>query len=90
MADFFRFPQTPHVQWLSSGEPREDKLLSTSKANELLLADLTVEEKVDGASVSLSALTGNSGLRTAVPGLNGIQAVNANTSGVGQAVLKRI
>ena len=55
MADFFWFPRAPHVQWLGSGEPRGDKLLSTSKANELLLAELTVEEKVDGANVGLSA-----------------------------------
>ncbi|WP_257296586.1 RNA ligase family protein [Endozoicomonas sp. YOMI1] len=54
MADFFRFPQTPHIHWLGSGEPRGDKLLPASEVNQLLLAELTVEEKVDGANVGFS------------------------------------
>ncbi|WP_422443919.1 MULTISPECIES: RNA ligase family protein [unclassified Endozoicomonas] len=52
--DFFRFPHTPHIQWLGSGEPRGDKLLSDSEVYELLHAKLTVEEKVDGANVGFS------------------------------------
>ncbi|WP_299734861.1 RNA ligase family protein [uncultured Endozoicomonas sp.] len=52
--DFFRFPHTPHIQWLGSGEPRGDKLLSGNEVNELLSAELTVEEKIDGANVGFS------------------------------------
>ena len=52
--DFFRFPHTPHIQWLGSGKPRGDKLLSANEVKELLQAELTVEEKIDGANVGFS------------------------------------
>ncbi|WP_062270392.1 RNA ligase family protein [Endozoicomonas arenosclerae] len=53
-ADFLRFPHTPHIQWLGSGEPRGDKLLPESVARNLLDSELTIEEKVDGANVGFS------------------------------------
>lgn len=51
---FFQFPHTPHIQWLGSGEPRGDKLLSANEVKELLQAELTVEEKIDGANIGFS------------------------------------
>jgi len=54
IADFFRFPQTPHIAWLGRGEPRDDKLLSNEQATELLAADVVVEEKLDGANLGFS------------------------------------
>ncbi len=92
MADvFFRFPHTPHVQWLGSGEPRGDKLLSASEVNELLLAELTVEEKIDGANVGFSV--GPDGkLRAQNRGawIERDTGGQFNTSGGGQAVTRRI
>ncbi|OQX38204.1 MAG: hypothetical protein B0D91_04745 [Oceanospirillales bacterium LUC14_002_19_P2] len=52
--DFFRFPHTPHIEWLGSGEPRGDKMLSAPEVDELFQAKLTVEEKIDGANVGFS------------------------------------
>lgn len=52
--DFFRFPHTPHVAWLADGEPRGDKLLSTSEIDKLLSSVVVVEEKVDGANLGFS------------------------------------
>ncbi|WP_295431048.1 RNA ligase family protein [uncultured Thiodictyon sp.] len=54
MTDFFRFPHTPHIAWLGEGLPRDDKLLTPHEADELLAADLVVEEKLDGANLGLS------------------------------------
>lgn len=54
MTDFFRFPHTPHLAWLGSGEPRDDKVLSASEAKELLASNVLVEEKLDGANVGFS------------------------------------
>ncbi len=53
-ADFFRFPHTPHIKWLGSGEPRGDKILSELDVKEFLTQKLTVEEKIDGANVGFS------------------------------------
>lgn len=53
-ADFFRFPHTPHLVWLGSGEPRDDKVLSPAEAKSLLAADVVVEEKLDGANLGFS------------------------------------
>lgn len=53
-ADFFRFPHTPHLVWLGSGEPRDDKVLSPAEAQVLLAADVVVEEKLDGANLGFS------------------------------------
>lgn len=52
---FFKFPHTPHLAWLSSQPCRQDKVLSTSEARELLSAEVLVEEKVDGANLGISA-----------------------------------
>ena len=54
MIDFFRFPHTPHLAWLSEGSPRDDKVLSPSEATALLAGDVVVDEKLDGANVGLS------------------------------------
>lgn len=52
--DFFRFPHTPHLAWLGSGSPRDDKVLSPSEVTDLLTDEVVVEEKLDGANVGLS------------------------------------
>jgi ATP-dependent RNA circularization protein (DNA/RNA ligase family) len=54
MTGFFRFPRTPHLAWLGSGEPRDDKLLSPEEATALLAGEVVVEEKLDGANLGLS------------------------------------
>jgi ATP-dependent RNA circularization protein (DNA/RNA ligase family) len=54
MTDFFRFPHTPHIAWLASGEPRDDKVFSSDEVAELLEGDVVIEEKLDGANLGLS------------------------------------
>ncbi len=54
MSNFFRYPQTPHLVWLGSSAPRDDKVLGISDANLLLRHPVTVEEKLDGANVGIS------------------------------------
>ena len=54
MTNFFRFPHTPHIAWLAQGAPRDDKVLSSQEATELLSADVVVEEKLDGANLGFS------------------------------------
>lgn len=55
MSDFFRFPSTPHLAWLSTcGRPRDDKILTPSEMQELLADEVVVEEKLDGANLGLS------------------------------------
>lgn len=54
MDHFFRFPHTPHIAWLGVAEPRDDKVMSTSEAAQLLAGDVVLEEKVDGANVGFS------------------------------------
>ena len=54
MADFFRFPHTPHIAWLGEGSPRDDKLLAPHEVVDLLASEVLVEEKIDGANVGLS------------------------------------
>ena len=54
MTEFFRFPRTPHLAWLGTGEARDDKVLSPSETKDLLDGPVLVEEKVDGANVGLS------------------------------------
>jgi hypothetical protein len=51
---FFKFPHTPHLVWLGKKPPREDKVLSEEEAQAFLKGEVVVEEKVDGAIVSLS------------------------------------
>jgi ATP-dependent RNA circularization protein (DNA/RNA ligase family) len=52
--DFFKFPHTPHLAWLSSHPARQDKVLSPSEARELLSSEVLIEEKVDGANLGIS------------------------------------
>lgn len=52
--DFFRFPHTPHIAWMGSGEPRDDKVLSPIEAAELLSGEVVLEEKLDGANLGFS------------------------------------
>lgn len=59
MTNFFRFPHTPHLAWLGSAPPRDDKVLSPVEARNLLSTDVTVEEKLDGANLGISV--GNDG-----------------------------
>lgn len=54
MTAFFRFPHTPHLVWLGEGEPRDDKVLSAAEATALLIGDVVVEEKLDGANLGFS------------------------------------
>ena len=54
MTDFFRFPHTPHLAWLGSGTPRDDKVLSSAEAQTLLAEAVVIEEKLDGANLGLS------------------------------------
>lgn len=52
--DFFRFPHTPHLAWLASGTPRDDKVLSPDEVRALLHHAVVVEEKLDGANMGIS------------------------------------
>jgi ATP-dependent RNA circularization protein (DNA/RNA ligase family) len=54
MTDFFRFPHIPHLAWLSSGTPRDDKVLPPAEANALLSGEVVIEEKLDGANLGVS------------------------------------
>ena len=54
MNDFFRFPRTPHIAWLGTGAPRDDKLLSPRESEVLLASKVVVEEKLDGANLGIS------------------------------------
>jgi ATP-dependent RNA circularization protein (DNA/RNA ligase family) len=54
VTDFFRFPHTPHIAWLASGKPRDDKVLSLAEVGELLDGEVVVEEKIDGANLGFS------------------------------------
>ena len=52
--DFFRFPHTPHLEWLGERAPRDDKVLSEREARALLDGAVVVEEKLDGANLGFS------------------------------------
>ena len=54
MTAFFRFPHTPHLAWLGSGKPREDKVLGAADVRAFLSGDVVIEEKVDGANLGFS------------------------------------
>ena len=54
MNDFFRFPHTPHLAWLGSGQPRNDKVMAPDEVDILLDGALVVEEKIDGANIGFS------------------------------------
>ncbi len=51
---FHKFPHTPHLLWLGTGSPREDKVLTPAEVTEFLSGEVIVEEKVDGANLGLS------------------------------------
>lgn len=61
MNPFFRFPHTPHLVWLGSGEPRDDKVLYAREVEDLLSGNVVVEEKLDGANLGFS-LSADGGL----------------------------
>jgi ATP-dependent RNA circularization protein (DNA/RNA ligase family) len=52
--DFFKFPHTPHLAWLSSAPARQDKVLSPPEVRDFLSGEVLVEEKVDGANLGIS------------------------------------
>lgn len=54
MSEFFRFPHTPHLAWLASGSPRDDKVLPQEVAEQLLAGEVVIEEKLDGANLGFS------------------------------------
>ncbi|UFQ99430.1 RNA ligase family protein [Pseudomonas wenzhouensis] len=54
MGEFFRFPHTPHLTWLGTETPRDDKVLDPVEAEALLRGSVLVEEKLDGANLGLS------------------------------------
>lgn len=54
MSDFFRFPHTPHIDWLGKEPPRGDKILTPNEASRLLAGEVLVEEKLDGANLGVS------------------------------------
>lgn len=54
MTEFFRFPHTPHLDWLGQDTPRDDKVLSTAEAKDFLAYCVVLEEKVDGANLGFS------------------------------------
>jgi hypothetical protein len=51
---FHKFRHTPHLLWLGTGSPREDKVLKAADVEDFLAGELIVEEKVDGANMGLS------------------------------------
>ena len=54
MSDFFRFPHTPHIDWLGEGMPRDDKVLNEAEVEAILAQPLRIEEKLDGANLGIS------------------------------------
>ena len=54
MAEFFKFPHTPHLLWLGDEPPRSDKVLTPEEAADFLSGEILVEEKVDGGCIGLS------------------------------------
>lgn len=54
MTDFFRFPHTPHIDWLGNESPRDDKVLAPNDVAQLLADKVLVEEKLDGANLGIS------------------------------------
>jgi ATP-dependent RNA circularization protein (DNA/RNA ligase family) len=56
MGDFSRFPHTPHLAWLASGSPRDDKVLAPAEVAALLATPVVLEEKLDGANLGFSVV----------------------------------
>ena len=59
MSDFVRFARIPHLAWLGTDPPRDDKVLSAQEAEAMLSKDVVVEEKLDGANLGLSVVDGS-------------------------------
>jgi ATP-dependent RNA circularization protein (DNA/RNA ligase family) len=54
IAEFVKFPTTPHLLWLGKVPAREDKLFTHTEAEAFLRHSVIVEEKVDGANLGIS------------------------------------
>jgi len=54
MADFFKFPSTPHLAVLGGNDVRDDKCFSASEREEFLSHEISIEEKIDGANLGIS------------------------------------
>lgn len=52
--EFFKFPRTPHLEWLGEGYPRDDKVLDPVERDEFLRRPIVIEEKVDGANIGIA------------------------------------
>jgi RNA ligase len=52
--EFYKFPRTPHLSWPLNRPPKNDRVLDSDSAREMLSAEVVVEEKVDGANLGLS------------------------------------
>jgi len=54
--NLFRFPHTPHLAWLGTVAPRDDKVLSAAEAQAVLSGEIEIEieEKLDGANLGFS------------------------------------
>ena len=57
-SEFFKFPRTPHLIWLSDKPARDDRVLSLSEAATFIRAELCIEEKIDGANIGISVEDG--------------------------------
>ncbi len=51
---FVKFPRTPHLAWLGTKSPRDDKVLKPKEAEEFLRSPVLIEEKVDGTNIGIS------------------------------------
>jgi RNA ligase len=49
-----KFPSTPHLAWLGSQPVRNDKVMTSNEAAAMLAAEVTIEEKIDGANLGIS------------------------------------
>ncbi len=49
-----KFPRTPHLAWLGSGHPRDDKVLAENEAARFFQGPVLLEEKIDGANIGMS------------------------------------
>jgi len=50
----FKFPKTPHLANLSFSSIRDDKVLTEQERSDFLSHEVTLEEKIDGANLSIS------------------------------------
>ena len=54
IADFVKFPTTPHLLWLGRTVARGDKVMARAEAEAFLSQPVIIEEKVDGANLGIS------------------------------------